>query len=71
MSGHRLTFIRGERRDVDETKSPSDRSGFSDHRSTVGVANENRRAVLCCQSSLGVRHVVFSDIVGFWTTVTL
>src|SRR6267142_2358198 len=34
-------------------------TGLSDHRSTVGVANENRRAVLCCQSSLGVRYVVF------------
>jgi len=57
--GHRLTFIRGERRDVDETSHLRIVSGFSDHRSTVGVANENRRAVLCCQSSLGVRHVVF------------
>src|SRR2546422_1018532 len=32
--------------------------GFSDYCSTVGVANENRRAVLCCQSPLGVRYVV-------------
>jgi hypothetical protein len=56
--GHRLAFIRSERRDVYETGHLRIVPGFSDYCSTVGVANENRRAVLCCQSPLGVRYVV-------------
>ena len=57
--GHRLAFIRSERRDVYETGHFRIVPGFSDYCSTVGVANENRRAVLCCQSPLGIRYVVF------------
>src|SRR5260370_27256492 len=32
--------------------------GFSDHRSSVGVADEDCRSVLRCKSSLGNRYVV-------------
>src|SRR6266403_1286039 len=33
-------------------------SGFSDYRSPVGMANENRRSVLRCKNSLGNCYVV-------------
>jgi hypothetical protein len=54
---HGLAFVRSERGDVRQSCNLWMVPGFSDHRSSVGVADEDCRSVLRCKSSLGNRYV--------------
>src|SRR5262245_862910 len=56
--GHGLPFVRSERGDVRQPCNVWMVPGFSDHRSSVGVADEDCRSVLRCKSSLGNCYVV-------------
>src|SRR5882762_6172627 len=56
--GHGLALVRSKGGDIHESYNLGIVSGFSDHRSTIRVADENYRSVLRCKSSLGNRHVV-------------
>src|ERR1700730_15670406 len=56
--GHGLAFVRRERGDVRQPCNLWMVPGFGDHRSSVGMADENRRSVLRCKSSLGNGYVV-------------
>src|SRR5260370_7929776 len=55
---HGLAFVRSERGDVRQPCNLWMVPGFSDHRSSVGVADEDCRSVLRGKSSLGNRYVV-------------
>src|SRR4029077_10422413 len=52
---HGLALVRSKSGDIHESYNLGIVSGFSDHRSTIRVADENCRSVLRCKSSLGNR----------------
>src|SRR6202043_1630430 len=56
--GHGLAFVRSERGDVRQPCNLWMVPCFGDHRSSVGVADEDCRSVLPCKSSLGNCYVV-------------
>src|SRR5229473_6573010 len=62
--GHGLALVRSKGGDIHEPCNPGIVSGFRDHRSSIGVADENCRPVLRCKSSLGSRHVALQRYRG-------
>src|SRR5882724_1854883 len=56
--GHGLALVRSERGNVHEPCDLCVVSGFGDHRSTIGMADENCRSVLRCKNSFGNCYVV-------------
>jgi hypothetical protein len=56
---HRLALVRHEGRDVDECRHVGIVSNPGDHRSAVGMADEDHRLVLGVDDHLGRRHVAF------------
>ena len=55
---HGLALVRSKGGDIHESYNLGIVSSLRDHRSTIGVADENYRSVLRRKSSLGNRHVV-------------
>src|SRR4029453_5909885 len=67
----RLALVRHEARDVDERRHFGIIAHLGDHHSAIGMANENDVALCWAMIILVTSTSPWSEIVGFWTILTL